>query len=164
MPAAGRAVFRDGDGGVAGLLAQGQNVRQRCVGADVRIALDKARLVALDAGDHRGFVLDRLRAVQERHAALLRQRDSQPVAGHGLHHGRDHRHVQRQGRFLARAKARQRRAQRNVVRNALARGVAGHQQILIKRVRLARKEVSHGKDLLITIYGVRKRRRAPPEK
>ena len=162
--AVSRAVLGDGDGGVAGLLPQGQNVRQCRVGADVRIAAHKARLVALDTGDHRSLVLDRLRAVQERHAALLRQRDGQPVAGHGLHHGRDHRHVQRQGRFLARAKARQRRAQRDIVRNAFARRVAGHQQILIERVRLAGKEVSHGKDLLITIYGVRKRRRAPPEK
>ena len=152
--AVSRAVLGDGDGGVAGLLPQGQNVRQCRVGADVRIAAHKARLVALDTGDHRSLVLNRLRAVQERHAALLRQRDGQPVAGHGLHHGRDHRHVQRQGRFLARAKARQRRAQGDIVRDTFARRVAGHQQILIERVRLAGKEVSHGKDLLITICSV----------
>ena len=166
--AVGRAVLGDGDGGVTGLLTQGQNVGQRRIGADVRIALDKARLVALDAGDHRGLVLDRLRAVEERHAALLRQRDGQPVAGHGLHHGRDHRHVERQRRLFTRAETRQRGAQGDIVRDALARGVAGHEQVLVERVRLTGEEVSHGKDLLIilifTIFcacGKTERRPAP---
>ena len=166
--AVGRAVLGDGDGGVTGLLTQGQNVGQRCIGADVGVAAHEARFVALDAGDHRGLVLDRLRAVEERHAALLRQRDGQPVAGHGLHHGRDHRHVERERRLLTRAETRQRGAQGDIVRDAFARGVAGHEQILVERVRLTGEEVSHGKDLLMilifTIFcacGKTERRPAP---
>ena len=166
--AVGRAVLGDGDGGVTGLLTQRQNVGQRRIGADVRIALDEARLVALDAGDHRGLILDRLRAIEERHAALLRQRDGQPVAGHGLHHGRDHRHVERERRLLTRAETRQRGAQGDIVRDAFARGVAGHEQVLVERVRLTGEEVSHGKDLLMilifTIFcvcGKTERRPAP---
>ena len=63
----------------AGLLAQGQNVRKRRVGADVRVAAHKARLVALDAGDHRGLGFDGLRTINKRQPAFLRQRDGQLI-------------------------------------------------------------------------------------
>ena len=64
-----------------------------CVRADVGIADDKARLIALDAGDHRGLALDGLRAVDKGNAALLGQGDGHLVVGNRLHDGGDQRDV-----------------------------------------------------------------------
>ena len=143
-----RAVISDGDRGMSGLLLQRQNVRQRRVRPDIRVAGDEARLVALDRCNHRRLGRDGLRAVDERDTALARQRDGQLLAGNGLHDGRDHRNIHRDGRFLTAAVAHERRAQGDSGRDAFARRKAGHQQILIERMRRFGEEIGHIRVLL----------------
>ena len=142
--AVGCAVLGDGDGGVAGRLAHGEHVRERRVRRDVRVGADEARLIALHARDHRGLVLDRLRAVDEADAALLREGDGELVAGNGLHNGGDHRHVQvHRGLLDALAVAHERRAQGDIFRPAFQAGIARHEQIFIKGMRSGGEEVCH---------------------
>ena len=74
-----RGVLGDGDGGIAILILQRQHIRQHMLRRQIRGADDKARLAVLDAADHLGLALNGLRAVDERQAALLCQRDGQRI-------------------------------------------------------------------------------------
>ena len=129
-----RAVVRDGDGRIAVLRLERQNVRQCAVRRQVGRRDDKASLVVLDAGDHRRLGFNGLRAINKRQPAFLRQRDGQLIIGNGLHDRRHHGDIQRNGRLLALAEARQRRAERNIGRDTVLRRVAGDQQILAEGV------------------------------
>ena len=129
-----RAVVRDGDGRIAVLRLERQNVRQCAVRRQVGRRDDKSRLVVLDAGDHRGLRFDGLRTINKRQPAFLRQRDGQLIIGNGLHDRRHHGDIQRNGRLLTLAEARQRRAERNIGRDTVLRRVAGDQQILAEGV------------------------------
>lgn len=60
-----RAVIRDGDGRIAVLRLERQNVRQCAVRRQVGRRDDKARLVVLDAGDHRRLGFNGLRAINK---------------------------------------------------------------------------------------------------
>jgi len=95
--AVGGAVIGDSNGGVAGAGLEVQHIAEGSLGREVGVRSDETLFVGLDAADHVGFLLDGLRAVDEGHAALLGQRDSQLFAGNGLHDGRDHRDVHLQG-------------------------------------------------------------------
>ena len=130
--ALGCPVFRDGDGGVPGLLLEAEHVAQGLFGADIGVGADKARLVALGAPDHGGLVLDGLGAVNEAHAALLSQRHGQSVAGDGLHDRRDHGDVHHDGGLLALAVFYQRGFERYLLGAASDGRVARDEKVLIK--------------------------------
>ena len=124
-------VLGDGDGGEAVFLLQGEHIRERVVGREVRGAHDEAGLVRLDAAHHLGLALDGLGAIDEGQAALLGQGDGERVVRDGLHDGRNHGDVQAQrALLLPAAVAHERRFERHAVRDALGRGVAGDEKIL----------------------------------
>ena len=83
----GGAVLGDGHGGMAGLLLQGQDVRQSVVRTEVGVADHETGLVRLDPGHHGGLLLDGLGAVDEAHAALLGEGHGHLVVGNSLHDG-----------------------------------------------------------------------------
>ena len=128
-----RAVLGHGHGGVAVLVLEGHHVGERHLGREVRIARHEAGLVVLHARDHGRLILDALRAVDERQAALGGQRDGHAVVGHGLHDGGHHGDVQRDGRFLATAVLHERRLQAHILRDTFCRRVTGYQQVLVER-------------------------------
>ena len=94
------AVVRDGDGGEAVLRLQIQHVLQGLIRGQVGCRRHEAGLIALDPRDHCGFILHGLRSVNERDAALFRQRDRHAVVGDGLHDRADQRDVERDRRLF----------------------------------------------------------------
>ena len=73
------AVLRDRHRRMSRRVLERQDLAERRRRLDVRIAAHEARLVVLDARDHRRFLLGRLRTVDEGHAALARQGDRHRV-------------------------------------------------------------------------------------
>ena len=133
---------------MARFFLQGQDIGQRGVRAHVGIADDEALFVAFDARDHRRLVLHGLRAVDERNAALLGERDGHGVVGHRLHDGRYPGDVHgKRAILLPLAVFHQRGLQADGGGDALGRRIAGHQQIFAKRAGGFR-EVSGHSDLL----------------
>ena len=129
------AVVGDSHGGVTGALLERQYLGEGVLRLYVGVGNDKACLVALDARDHGRFALDRLRAEDERNAALLRQRDRHAVIGYRLHDRRHHRDVGIECRLLTLFEFYDRGAQADIRRHALRRGIARHQQIFIEGMR-----------------------------
>ena len=134
QPAVGRAVVGDRHSRVAQALLQVHDLGHRHVDGEVGVGHHETGLVVLDLLDHGGLVLGRLRAVDEAHAALGRQRHGHVGARDGLHDGGHHGDVEGDGRLLAALEAGERRLEGDVGRQALRRGEAGNQQILRERV------------------------------
>ena len=129
----GGAVAGDGHGGMAGALLQLQDIRQGGIGADVAVAGDKARLVALDAGHHSGLLLDGLAAVDKGDSALPRQGNGHLFAGDRLHDGGGEGDVHGKGTLLPPlAELYQRGAKADISGDAFRRGIAGHQEVFAK--------------------------------
>ena len=124
------AVGGDCHGGVALLRLECEHVREGRVGGDVRCAGHEACLIALDASYHCRLVLDGLRAVDERNAALLGKRNCHRVVGNGLHDGGSEGSVERNGAFLAFLEFHQRSFEGHVIGDAVLARVAGDKKIL----------------------------------
>ena len=132
--AVGGSIVGDGHGGVTRLLLQGHNLVKRHVGGKVGVGLDETSLVVLHAGDHGGFLLDGLVAVDEAQTALGCQGDGHVVVGHGGHDGADHGDIERKrALFLALAVLDQRGFQAHRRRNARSRRMTRYQKILVER-------------------------------
>ena len=140
----GRAVIRDGNGGVARAGLEVEHIAKGGLRRQVGVRGDKALLVGLDAADHISLLLNGLRTVDEGDAALLGQRNGQLLAGDGLHDGRDHRdvHFQRAG-LLALAVLDQRGFQADSRGDAFRGGIPRNQQIFTKSTGRFGKIVCH---------------------
>ena len=141
--AVSRAVLGHGYSGMAVLLLESDNVVESRVGSDVRVADDEAGLEILCPCDHGRLILYALRAEDERHAALLCERHGELLAGDGLHDGGSQRDVERNRGLFALLVLDKRRLERHVRGNALARRIAGYEQILVKGVRYFVEIISH---------------------
>ena len=137
------AVVRDRHGGMARLLLELKDILEGLIRLDVGIAHNKARLVGLRTGDHRRLSLHALRAVDERNAALLGERNGHFVVGNGLHDSRHHRNVHRDGRLLALAELCQRSLQAHIRRDTLRRGVTRDQQVFVEGMTGFVVKISH---------------------
>jgi len=87
------AVFGYGHRGVARLGFELQHFAEGRRWLDIGIAGDEAGFIAFDTAHHLCFLLRRLGAVDEGHAAFLCESDGHGVVGNGLHDGRDHRDI-----------------------------------------------------------------------
>ena len=139
-----RAVLGDGHGGVAGLLLEIHDLLHRHFGREGGVGNHEPGLVVLHGLDHRGFLLGRLRTVDEGHAALSSERDAHLLARNGLHDGGNHRDVKRDRGLLAALEAHEWGLERYVCGNALGRRVSGHQQVLRERMGLTGEKHGHG--------------------
>jgi len=145
-PAVGRPVLGDGHRGVAGALAQLDDVAKGHLGRERRIGDHEAGLVRLDLAHHVRLVLDGLGAVDEREATLLREGDGHARTGDRLHDGRDHRDVEGDRRLLAAPETHERRAKGDVGGNVLRRAVPRNKKVLGKGVGLLLEERCHASD------------------
>ena len=87
------AVFRDRHRRVTGFCFELQHFAEGRRRLDIGIAGDEAGFIAFDTAHHLRFLLRRLGAVDEGHAAFLCESDGHGVVGNGLHDGRDHRNI-----------------------------------------------------------------------
>ena len=142
-PAVCRAVLGHGDSGMAVSLLERDNVVESGVGSDVRVADDEARLEILRSCDHCRLVLDALRAEDERYAAFFCERHGELLAGDGLHNGGSQRNVERNRGLLTLFVLDKGRLERHIRGHALARRIAGDEQILIKGMRYFVEIISH---------------------
>ena len=130
--AVGLTALGDSQCAVTGALGQLDDVRQSSVGADIAVALDKARLIALGSFDHRRFVLNALGAVDEAHAALCREGYGELVAGYRLHDRGYERDIHGDRALFTLPVLDERGSQGDVSGYALRGGVTRDEQIFIK--------------------------------
>ena len=133
--AVGGAVLGDCDGGMSGLILELEDILEGLVRADIGIAGDKARLVALDSGHHCSLILNRLGTINKGDAALFCQRNRHLVVRNRLHDCGNQRDIQRQGAFfLSLFEFDQWGLQADICRDALGGRIAWNQQVLAKSV------------------------------
>lgn len=137
------SVICDSHGGVAHARFERKHVFERVRQAQIQIARDKARLVVFDPAHHLGLLLDGLRDIDERDAALSGKANAHVLARDGLHDSGDHRDVHRKGTGLALFELHNRRFERDIRRNAVGRGIAGDKQIFTEGMRGFRKIICH---------------------
>ncbi len=143
--AAGRGpILGDGNRVMTGDRFQVENVLECRIRTDIRIRSNVSRLICLYAGNHRRFVLNRLRTIDEGDTALLGQRNRELFTGNRLHDRGDQRNIHRKRAFfLALAELDAGCTQADVCRRALSRGITGNQQIFAKGMRRFFVNVSH---------------------
>ena len=88
------SVVGDGDGRETVLFLERKHICKRCIRREVRVRNNKTRLIVLHSCDHRSLTLNRLRAVNKGHAALLCECNSKVIVGDSLHYRRDERNIQ----------------------------------------------------------------------
>ena len=124
------AVIGHGNGGVSGLFVKIQHILKRRIRTEIGIADHKACLVGLDIADHLRLCVRRLRTVDERNAALARQRNGHGIVGYRLHYGRNHGNIDADGRFLHTPPVLDERcAQADIGRNAVLTGITRNEQV-----------------------------------
>ena len=142
-PAVCRAVLGHGNSGMPVSLLERDNVVESRVGSDVRVTDDEARLEILRSCDHGRLVLDALGAEDERYATFFCERHGEFLAGDGLHNGGSQRDVERNRGLLTLFVLDKGRLERHIRGHALARRIAGDEQILIKGMRYFVEIISH---------------------
>ena len=98
--AIGAAVLGNGDGRVARLLLEADDIGQLVIGREVAVTGDKTGLKTLDPMDHVALVLDGLGTEDERKAPLPGQGHGHPVIRDRLHDGRNHGNAELDGAFF----------------------------------------------------------------
>ena len=136
--------FGHGHRRMAGPLEQLDHLGQRHIGRQVGVGHHETRLVIFDAGDHGRLIFDRLRAVDEGHAAFGGKGDGHLVIRHRLHDCGHHGDVQADSRLLfATAIFNERRLQADVLGNGLFGRVPWNKQVLVECAGRFLEIVSH---------------------
>ena len=130
--AVGSAVVGDSDCGIAGLCLQCNHISERVFGREVGVGNYKTCLVFLHLAHHLRLVVDGLRTVNERNAAVFGKRNRHIGIRHRLHNSRCERNVERERRCFALLVLDKRRLKVDVGRGAILGCEPRNQQVLVE--------------------------------